>query len=149
MQIIEIPIKDIAPYPKNSKLHPEKQIKQIAKSISEFGFLVPIILDKDKNIVAGHGRYLAALLLAKETVPCIMVEHLTEEQVKAYRLADNKLAETDFDMEMVIEELKSMSLQMIDLTGFNSNLILETIEDKPDLSKVGVPKSVEGDIYIY
>ena len=139
-------IGDIKPYHKNAKEHKESQIKKVANSIREFGFAQPIVLDKDDVIIVGHGRYLAAQFLGMDKVPTIKLD-LDEEHVKAYRLADNKLNESAWDMDIVIEELKSMSLQMVDLTGFDSNLILETKEDKPDLSMVGVPRTVEGDIY--
>jgi ParB-like chromosome segregation protein Spo0J len=146
MQIIEKKIEDIIPYFKNSKEHTEKQIKKIADSIREFGFNQPLVIDKKGVIIVGHGRYLAAQLLGINPVPTLEVD-LDEERAKAYRLADNKLNESEWDMEIVIEELKTLSLQMIDLTGFDSNLILETKEDNPDLSALGVPKSILGDIY--
>lgn len=146
MKIIEQDIHDLKPYPKNAKEHPEKQIKKISASLQEFGFNQPIVVDKDNVIVVGHGRYIAALSLGMETVPTLIVD-LTEEQANAYRLADNKLNESEWDMEIVIEELKGLSLDMIDLTGFNANLILETKEDDPDLTSIGVPKSVLGDVY--
>ena len=95
MEIVELPISEIKPYPKNAKEHPEKQIKKIANSIKEFGFNQPIVIDKDKVIIVGHGRFIAALSLAMEKVPTLTVE-LDEERAKAYRLADNRTAqETD------------------------------------------------------
>jgi len=146
MKIIELSIEDIKPYPKNAKQHKDSQIKKIANSIKEFGFNQPIVIDKEKIIVVGHGRYFAAQSLSMETVPTITVD-LDEERAKSYRLADNKLNESEWEMDIVIEELKGLSLEMIDLTGFNSNLILETKEDKPDLSAVGKPRSKLGDLY--
>lgn len=146
MDINERLIENIKPYEKNAKEHPDKQIKKIADSIREFGFNQPIVVDKDGVIIVGHGRYLAAQSLKMEMVPVLELD-LTEEQCMAYRLADNKLNESPWDMDIVINELKSMSLQMVDLTGFDSNLLLETKEDKPDLSAIGTPKSKEGDIY--
>jgi site-specific DNA-methyltransferase (adenine-specific) len=146
METIEKKIEDIIPYFKNAKEHPEKQIKKIADSIREFGFNQPLVLDTKGVIIVGHGRYLAAQFLGMETVPTIVLD-LDEEKVKAYRLADNRLNESDWDMSIVIDELKTLSLQMIDLTGFDSNLILETKEDDPDLSAIGVPQSILGDIY--
>lgn len=141
-----LPLDKIQPYFKNAKDHPIKQVKQIANSIAEFGFNQPIVLDKDGTIIVGHGRFMAAQYLELETVPTITVD-LPEDKAKAYRLADNKLNESDWDMNIVIEELKGLSLEMIDLTGFDANLTLETKEDKPNLSQVGDPQSVEGDIY--
>ena len=146
MEIIELKISEIKPYPKNAKEHKESQVKKIANSIKEFGFNQPIVIDKDNVIIVGHGRYIAALSLGMESVPTLTVE-LDEERAKAYRLADNKLNESDWDMDIVIAELKGLSLEMIDLTGFNENLILETKEDNPDLASVGEPRSKLGDLY--
>lgn len=146
MEVTELKISDIKPYPKNAKEHPKKQIERIAASIREFGFNQPLVIDKANVIIVGHGRYYAAVSLGMEVVP-VVVADLPEEKAKAYRLADNKLNESDWEMELVVEELKSLSLQMIDLTGFDANLTLETKEDKPDLSKIGKLKSKIGDIY--
>lgn len=92
MQVIELPIESIKPYFKNAKDHSEKQIKKIAASIKEFGFNQPIVIDKDKTIIVGHGRYIAALSLGLPEVPVIMV-NLDDQRAKSYRLADNKLNE--------------------------------------------------------
>ena len=146
MEIVELPIEKVIPYAKNAKEHKESQIKKIANSIKEFGFNQPVVIDKSGVIIVGHGRYLAALGLGMKSVPTLTVD-LDEEHARAYRLADNRLNESDWDADIVIEELKLLSLEMIDLTGFNSNLILETKEDNPDLSKVGKPKSKLGDLY--
>lgn len=136
-------ISSIRPYDKNAKKHPEKQVKQVADSIREFGFNQPIVVDKRGVIIVGHGRYEAAKLLGLTEVPTIEVD-LTEEQAKAYRLADNKLNESEWDMGLVIEELKGLSAEMLDLTGFDSDLIIETDEkddvipeDAPSVAKLG------------
>lgn len=97
----------IKPYDKNAKKHPKKQIQQVANSIREFGFNQPIVVDKNNEIIVGHGRLEAAKLLGLKEVPVITVD-LTEEQAKAYRLADNKLNESEWDMGLVIEELKGL-----------------------------------------
>jgi DNA modification methylase len=146
MKIEERKIDEIIPYHKNAKKHKDSQVKKIANSIAEFGFNQPIVVDSNNVIIVGHGRYLAAKKLGMPTVP-VMELDLPEDQVKSYRLADNKLNESDWDMDLVIEELKGMSLKMIDLSGFNSNLILETKEDDPDLSTVSAPRSQLGDLY--
>ncbi len=140
------PIAEIKPYPKNAKVHTEKQIKKIADSIAEFGFNQPIVVDRDNVIIVGHGRYLAAQLLGRDPVPVIKVP-LDEERARAYRLADNKLNESDWEMDLVIEELKALSLPMIDLTGFDADLVLETKEDEPNIGLIGVPKTQAGDVY--
>lgn len=112
----------IKPYKKNAKQHEPKQVEQIAKSIREFGFNQPIVVDKKGVIIVGHGRYLAAQFLGLKKVPVLTVE-LSPEQAKAYRLADNKLNESDWDMELVIEEIKELSVPMIELTGFDPLII--------------------------
>ena len=147
MNIVDTPIKDIRPYEKNAKKHPEKQVKQIANSIQEFGFNQPIVVDKEGVIIVGHGRYEAASLLGLSSVPVITVD-LSEEKARAYRLADNKLNESDWDNALVIAELKELSIPMIDLTGFSRDLILDGNEKDnsvPEAPKI--PKSKLGDLY--
>ena len=140
---------NITPYTKNAKKHPKKQIEQVANSIKEFGMNQPIVVDKQGVIIVGHGRYEALKLLGMEVKPeYIKVVDLTEEQAKAYRLADNKLNESEWDMGLAIDELKGLSDEMFDLTGFDSDLLIEP-EDEDDK----VPPtpneavSVIGDLY--
>src|SRR3989304_3899366 len=121
-------IEKITPYSRNAKQHPEKQIKLIAESIKRFGFDSPIIIDKNNEIIAGHGRLEAAKLLGLTDVPVILKENLTEQEVKAYRLADNKIAESEWDMDLAIEELKGLDDDLIDLTGFDKDLLIEPDE---------------------
>ena len=140
-------IENIKPYEKNAKKHPKKQVEQVAKSIKEFGFNQPIVIDKKGVIIVGHGRYEAAKLLGLSDVPVIEVE-LTEEQAKAYRLADNKLNESEWDMDLVTEELKGLSEDMLDLTGFDKDLIIEPEDKDDDVPEVPEePKSKLGDLY--
>jgi DNA modification methylase len=124
MKTIEIKLEDLHPYEQNAKLHPPKQIKQVARSIKEFGFLQPLVVDRNKEIIVGHGRYFAALQLGLKTVPCIQVSDLTDEQVDAYRIADNKLNESDWNMNLVIEQLKFLETKGIDITitGFDRDI---------------------------
>ena len=134
----EISIKEIKPYQRNAKKHPKAQIKRIAESIRQFGFLQPIILDPNTlEIVVGHGRVLAAQVLGFDTVrigaafapkgerfvPAISAENLSPAEIRAYRLADNKLNESGWDMPMVVEELKELRLADFDLglTGFDND----------------------------
>jgi site-specific DNA-methyltransferase (adenine-specific) len=146
----EIKIEEIKPYPKNAKKHPQKQIRQIADSIKEFGFNQPLVLDKKKVIIVGHGRFEAAKTLKLKTVPCIIV-NLPPKKAKAYRLADNKLNESDWEMELVIEELKELDEEILELTGFDKDLIAEIEEDEFDAEeeykKIKKPKAKLGDIY--
>ena len=114
-------LKDIKPYEKNAKKHPEEHIQKIANSIKEFGMNQPIVVDKDGVIIVGHGRYEACKLLGIE--PEIKIVDLDKERVNAYRLADNKLNESEWNMALVIEELKGLSEEMVDLTGFDKSLL--------------------------
>ena len=116
MEINEIKIEEIKPYEKNAKRHPESQVNSIVKSIEQFGFKQPIVLDKNNEIVIGHGRFEAAKLLGMKTVPCIMADDLSEEQIKALRLADNKLNESPWDFDLLNLELADIS--DIDMTDF-------------------------------
>ena len=140
-------IDDIHPYPKNAKKHTAKQIAQVAASIKEFGFNQPIVVDKDNVIIVGHGRYEAAKILGLEKVPTIQVD-LTDKQAKAYRLADNKLNESDWDMDLVIGDLKELDSILFDLTGFDSDLLIEP-DDKDDvLPENPPPKAKLGDLFV-
>ena len=114
----------ITPYSKNAKKHPKEQIEKIANSIREFGFNQPIVVDKNGVIIVGHGRFEAGKFLGmkQEDMP-IKVVDLTEEQAKSYRLADNKLNESDWDMDLVLEELAELSIPMIELSGFDPDLL--------------------------
>lgn len=113
---------ELVPYANNARTHNAKQVKQIAASITEFGFTNPVLIDEEGGIIAGHGRVLAAQSLGLEEVPCIELKDLTQAQKKAYILADNKLAlNAGWDEEMLkieIDELKAEDFD-IDLTGFN------------------------------
>ena len=105
MNIIEKNLNDIKPYEKNPRKN-DNAVEYVANSIKEFGFKVPIVIDKDGVIVAGHTRYKASKKLGLEKVPCIIADDLTDEQIKAYRLADNKVGEkSEWDFDLLGEEL--------------------------------------------
>ena len=147
MQVADRKLVTIAPYEKNTKKHPESQIKQVADSIKAFGFNQPIVVDKNGVIIVGHGRFAAAQMLGMETVPVLEVD-ITEEAAKAYRLADNKLNESEWDKQLIIEELKGLSMEMIDLTGFSRDLVLDNNDKDDDVPGVpSVPRSALGDLY--
>jgi len=137
----------IFPYPDNAKKHPAKQIRQIANSIKEFGFNQPIVVDSRGFIIVGHGRYEAAKLLGLTEAPVLEV-NLNEEQTIAYRLADNKLNESEWDMNLVIEELKGLSEPMLELTGFDKDLILEPDEKDDEIPENVPPKAKLGDLWL-
>ncbi len=119
--IVHTDIQALTPFDKNARKHSKKQLKQIAGSIEEFGFTNPILIDQNNTILAGHGRVEAAKLLGMKEVPCVYIEHLSEEQKRAYVLADNQLAlNATWDEDLLAQELKALS--EIDL-GFD----IETI----------------------
>ena len=106
----------LIPYEKNAREHSTEQIAQIAASIVEFGFLNPILVDSNDGIVAGHGRLSAAKELALDVVPGVVLDHLTENQKKAYVLVDNKLAENaTWNEDLLAEEIIKLNLQDFDL----------------------------------
>lgn len=108
MQIKDINIGDLIPYEKNPRKN-EGAIEYVKNSIEQFGFKVPIVIDKNNVIVCGHTRYVAAKQLELEVVPCVIADDLTDEQIAAYRLADNKVAEfSDWDMSLLNEELDKL-----------------------------------------
>jgi len=102
------PIEDLKPYEKNAKLHPDDQVEKLAKSIQKFGFN-PIIVDKDGVIIAGHGRRLAAIKLGLTKVPVICRRDLTPEECDALRLADNRVASTAYDTDLLQAELVKLN----------------------------------------
>lgn len=114
MRVEQRKIADIVPYAKNAKKHDKKQIANVAESIKQYGFVQPIVVDKDGVIVIGHCRAEAAKKLGMTEVPCVCVDELTPEQVAALRLADNKSNESDWDMDLLGDELAELDLSMFD-----------------------------------
>ena len=110
-------IRELKPYKKNAKKHPKEQVEQIANSIKEFGFTQPVLIDKNNCVVAGHGRILGAKKAGLKEVPTLCLDDLTEEQIKAYRLADNKLNESEWDFNLLDEEL-GMLADDVDMSMF-------------------------------
>ena len=122
---------DIKPYRMNAKKHPQEQIDQIAESIRQFGFRQNLVVDSNNVLVIGHGRWLAARKLGLERVPCMRVEDLSEEQLKALRLADNRVSETGWDEDILKMELDDIAgLDMADF-GFGDLLEESEPEEKP------------------
>jgi len=119
MNIEQVNINELKPYEKNSRLHSDEQIIQISNSIDKWGWTIPILIDEDKTILAGHARFEAGKLLDYKEVPCIQAKDWTEEQKRAYVIADNKLAEnSSWDMGLYYTELKFLNEQ-----GFDLNLV--------------------------
>jgi ParB-like chromosome segregation protein Spo0J len=132
LQIEQLSVKELLPYARNSRTHSDEQVGQIASSIKEFGFTNPILIDKDNQIIAGHGRLMGANRLQMKEVPCIRLSHLTESQKRAYVIADNKLAlNAGWDDELLALEIKDLQELDFDvsLLGF-SNDELNGILDK-------------------
>ena len=142
MKIQLFQIEELKAYDKNPRRTPKEAVKAVANSIREFGFKVPVIIDKDNVIVAGHTRLLAAQELRLKEVPCIVADDLTPEQVKAFRLADNKTAElSGWDFEVLDAELADLNLDMSQF-GFEINDEDVAAEDfliRQNLSEDDVP----------
>lgn len=152
MQIINRKLIDIKPYEKNPRKN-DKAVKYVAESIREFGFKVPIVIDKEGVIVCGHTRFKAAKKLNYDEVPCVIADDLSDEQIKAYRLADNKVAEfSEWDFDLLGLELEDLT--DFNMSGFGFEDMLEdelekVEEDDFDLEDTieEEPKSRPGEIY--
>lgn len=150
IKIVEKQLNELKPYENNPRIN-DGAVEYVANSIKEFGFKVPIVIDKDNVIIAGHTRYKASKQLGIKSVPCIIADDLSEEQVKAFRLADNKVSEqSDWDYDLLNIELSGIS--DIDMGRFDFNVDLEDEEDI-DIEEDVVPevpetaKSKLGEIY--
>ena len=119
----EVTLTKLVPYENNAKKHPQDQIDLLIRSINEYGFINPCLIDKDFKVIAGHGRIEAAKQMGMDKVPCLFVEGLTEAQYKAYVLADNRLSELgEWDMNLVgmeLGELEALDFD-IDIIGFDN-----------------------------
>ena len=150
----------LIPYARNSRTHSDAQVTKIASSIKEFGFLNPVIIDKDNGIIAGHGRVMAAKKLGMKQVPVLLADHLTEAQKRAYVIADNRLAlDAEWDEEMLkveIAELEDLGFNL-ELTGFDvgeldllkGGDLVEGLTDEDSVPDVPEqPVSKLGDVWI-
>lgn len=148
-------IDHLIPYERNARTHSPAQIDQLRRSLREFGFVTPVLIDSAGNVIAGHGRLEAAKLEGIEEAPCVLVEHLSEAQRRAYILADNRLAElSDWDEEKRSAELLALRDEGVDitLTGFGAADVLltptaEISEDDCDLTPPAVPTSQPGQLW--
>lgn len=140
MDIKTLNISDLKPYEKNPRKNDEA-VKYVAESIKQFGFKVPIVIDKDLVIVAGHTRLKAAKKLGISEVPCIVADDLTDEQIKAFRLADNKVAEeAEWDFDLLAEELDD--LFDFDMSAFGF------VEEEPELDELESDKEKTGRVIV-
>jgi len=131
--------------PQNPRLHSRKQVRQIAKSIASFGFNVPVLIDAQQSVIAGHGRILAAKELGWTEVPVIALEHLDAAQQRAFAIADNRLTEnSSWDGRLLAEQLKELSILDLsfdlEATGFDMGEIdfrIESLGEKPEAPDPG------------
>ena len=128
MDIKNISVKDLIPYEKNTKKHDDVQINNVAESIKQYGFVQPIVIDKNNVVVIGHCRLLAAKKLKMREVPCVCVDDLTEEQVKALRIVDNKSNESDW-----LNDILELELPDVDLSAFDFDFGLDKKKDKEEI----------------
>ena len=133
-QLVMMPLSDLVPYANNARVHSKAQIAQLRASLREFGFVTPVLIDWDNNIIAGHGRVEAARAEGMTEVPCVLVTNLTEAQRKAYILADNRLSETaGWDEPTLRMELESLAAVSFDnaVIGFEPAAPLSFGSDAP------------------
>lgn len=148
MQIISKNIKEIKEYENNPRNN-DNAVEYVAKSINDFGFKIPIIIDKNNIIVAGHTRYKAAKKLNLSEIPCIVADDLTDEQIKAFRLVDNKSAElAEWNLELLNLELENIHDIDMNLYDFKlTELLDDVVDDEYEVKLPEEPKTKYGDIY--
>lgn len=146
MQIIQKKLANIVPYANNTKKHDETQIKNVAESIKKYGWVQPLVIDDDGTIVIGHCRALAAEKLGIEEVPCVVVSDLTEDEVNALRIVDNKTNESPWDFDLLSAELPEIDLSDFEFdfnvpTEFTADMIDDFFDEvKP---KEKEPKKIQ------
>lgn len=148
MEIKNIPIEKIVPYHNNARTHPEGQVKKLASMISEYKFDVLIVVDKNMVIIKGHGRLEAAKALGLTEVPVIVRDDLTKAQVKAARIADNKISESEWIDNILfleMQELKELDFDL-GLTGFDQNELDRLFDIPPDVEFKEYDESVADEV---
>jgi DNA modification methylase len=165
LRVESIPIDRVLPYAANARTHPDEQVAQIAASIAEFGFNVPVLLDDAGVLIAGHGRVLAARRLGLNAVPAIRLGHLTEAQARAYRIADNQIAlNSGWDETLLAEELRALQAEdvalgllgfdqetldrLLDDTSLEENEATAEAADQPAPAPPAVPVTRPGDLWV-
>ena len=140
MNVIEMDIDDIIPYENNPRRN-EKAVDAVVNSIREFGFKNPIILDENHVIISGHTRRLAALRMGLKTVPCYIASDLTDEQVRAFRLADNRVASIAvWDDKKLKEEIADVMTIDLGEFGFSKDMIEDVIKEQREVKTHTCPK---------
>lgn len=141
MDVRNISVKDLIPYERNTKKHDKTQINNVAESIKQYGFVQPIVIDKNNVVVIGHCRLLAAKQLKMKEVPCVCVDDLTEEQVKALRIVDNKSNESEWDLDILPDELDDL-----DLSDFDFSFGLPDDDELPDFEEEPAKNNSKNDV---
>lgn len=132
MKTVDIPINEIVPYDNNPRRN-EKAVEKVAESIRQYGFMQPLVVDAENVIIVGHTRFEAAKMLGFASVPCVKASNLSEEQARAYRIADNKVADYSiWDNKKLLEELDEISDDLF--TGFVTSDLFSDILDENDNS---------------
>ena len=151
MNIVYKSVDELIPYEKNTKKHDKKQIKNVATSIDKYGFVQPLVIDKNNVVIIGHCRLLGAKHLKMDKVPCVCAEDLTEEEVNALRIVDNKSNESEWDMDVLADELGNVDLSAFD---FDFDFVIdeedpkEVVEDEvPEIDEEAEPITKMGDIW--
>jgi ParB-like nuclease domain len=144
LMIAYVAITLLKPDPNNPRIHSPRQIRQIARSLRTFGFIVPILVDASYRIVAGHGRYMGAQLLKMADVPIIIIEHLTPDQLKAFQIADNALNEnsdwSQIQLGINLKELSLSNFDLIEVTGLDTAVVdLSILKIDQPLSEASDP----------
>ena len=151
-EIVSLSVNDLIPYDSNPKIHSEDQIQQLADSIREWGWTVPILIDENQTVLAGHGRLYAAKKLGMDNVPCVIANNWSEDQKKAYIIADNRLAQNgSWDHKLLNEQLAQLSESFdINLAGFsNTDIEFElpavlNEEIDPEINSINPTKTTDG-----
>ena len=133
-----VPVTKLVPYVNNARTHSPEQINKLRSSLREFGFINPVIIDRDFGVIAGHGRILAAKEEGIAEVPCVFADHLTQAQKKAYILADNRMAmDAGWDEELLRVEIEALQAETFDLslTGFDEKELSDLFKDDADVQE--------------
>ncbi len=131
-----VPLEKLVPYANNARTHSAEQINKLRSSLREFGFINPVIIDRDYGVIAGHGRILAAKEEGIQEIPCVFADHLTEAQKKAYIIADNRMAmDAGWDEELLRVEIEALQAEAFDLslTGFDEKELSDLFKDDADV----------------
>ena len=134
-EIVMISATDLVPFERNPRLHNEAQIEAIKKSITEWGWTAPVVVDEEKMVIAGHGRLLAAQELGITEIPCIVAKGWTDQQKQAYVIADNKIYEKGgWDYGAVYSQMKELASQNFDISLIDSEMNLDNLTFTPDFN---------------